>query len=147
MADGFVSADIEKMEKFESESKEAVKEFDEIKNKFNDINAALLAKWKGAGADAYKTETDHILDNIGGIADILDSINNGVIKDIKDNYNKLDEELGEFNRNPPTEETAELIVFGCTGSYQTACRKGSITVPAFCYCRSCYSGSDDRILA
>lgn len=107
MADGFVSADIEKMEKFESESKEAVKEFDEIKNKFNDINAALLAKWKGAGADAYKTETDNILDNIGGIADILDSINNSVVKDIKDNYNKLDEELGEFNRNPPTEEAAE----------------------------------------
>ena len=107
MPDNFVSADIEKIEKFESESKEAIKEFDEIKNKFNDINTALLGKWKGAGADAYKTETDHILDNIGGIADILDSINNSVVKDIKDNYNKLDEELGEFNRNPPTEEAAE----------------------------------------
>ena len=107
MPDNFVSADIEKIEKFESESKEAIKEFDEIKNKFNDINTALLGKWKGAGADAYKTETEHILDNIGGIADILDSINNSVVKDIKDNYNKLDEELGEFNKNPPTEETPE----------------------------------------
>ena len=47
------------------------------------------------------------MDNIGGIADILDSINNSVVKDIKDNYNKLDEELGEFNRNPPAEEAAE----------------------------------------
>ena len=25
------------------------------------------------------------------------------IKDIKDNYNKLDEDLAEFNRNPPSE--------------------------------------------
>ena len=107
MPDNFVSADIEKIEKFESESKEAIKEFDEIKNKFNDINTALLGKWKGAGADAYKTETDHILDNIGGIADILDSINNSVVKDIKANYKKLAEALGEFNKNPPTEETPE----------------------------------------
>lgn len=107
MSENFVSADIEKMEKFESESKEAIKEFNEIKAKFNEINEALLDKWEGTGADAYKKETDHILDNIGGIADILDSINNSVVKDIKDNYNKLDEELGEFNRNPPTEETAE----------------------------------------
>lgn len=107
MSDGFVSADIEKMEKFESESKEVIKEYDDIKNKFNDINTTLLNKWKGAGADAYQKETSHILDNIGGIADILDSINNSVVKDIKDNYNKLDEELGEFNKNPPTEETSE----------------------------------------
>ena len=107
MSDDFVSADIGKIEQFESDSKEAIEEFAAIKTRFEEINSDLLSKWKGAGADAYKTETDHILDNIGGIADILDSINNGVIKDIKDNYNKLDEELGEFNRNPPTEETAD----------------------------------------
>lgn len=107
MADGFVSADIEKMEKFESESKEAIQEFDDIKDKFNEINSVLLNKWQGDGADAYKTETDHILENIGGIADILDSINNSVLQDIIDNYNKLDEELGEFNRNPSTEGAAE----------------------------------------
>ena len=107
MSDDFVSADIGKIEQFESDSKEAIEEFAAIKTRFEEINSDLLSKWKGAGADAYKKDTDHILDNIGGIADILDSINNGVIKDIKDNYNKLDEELGEFNRNPPTEETAE----------------------------------------
>ena len=48
--------------------------------------------------------TDHIMENIGGIKDILDSINNGVVKDTKDAYLQLDEELGEFNKNPQTAE-------------------------------------------
>ena len=67
------------------------------------INDTLLRKWKGEGADAYKKETDHILENIGGIKDVLDGINNSAIKSIRDEYSKLDEELGEFNRNPKTE--------------------------------------------
>jgi len=58
------------------------------------------------GADAYKYETDHILEKIGSIKDILDAINNSAVKDIKDNYMALDDELGEFNRNPTTEEGA-----------------------------------------
>ncbi len=44
------------------------------------------------------------MENIGGIKDILDSINNGVVKDTKDAYLQLDEELGEFNKNPQTDE-------------------------------------------
>lgn len=105
MADGaFVSADIEKISKFMSDSSEVIKEFDAIKEKFNSINTALLSKWKGEGADAYKKETDHILENIGGVKDVLDSINNGAVKSIKDEYTNLDNQLAEFNRNPQTEE-------------------------------------------
>ncbi len=101
MAEGaFVSADIGKISKFMSESAEVIKEFDAIKEKFEDINATLLNKWKGEGADAYKTETDHILENIGGIKDVLDGINNGAVKSLKDEYTKLDDELAEFNKNP-----------------------------------------------
>lgn len=99
----YVSADIETVEKFAEKSKEMVAEFNAIKTAFEEINSALLKIWKGEGADAYKFETDHILENIGGIKDILDSINNGVLNDIKDNYNKVDQELGEFNQNPPSE--------------------------------------------
>lgn len=105
MADGgFVSADIEKIAKFESDSAEAITEFDAIKTEFNNINADLLGKWEGDGADAYKKETDHILEKIGGVKDVLDGINNGVVKDIKDNYLSLDEELADFNKNPQSEE-------------------------------------------
>lgn len=105
MADGgFVSADIDKIAEFERKSQEAITEFNAIKTKFDDINAKLLGKWKGEGADAYKQETDHILENIGGIKDILDGINNGVVKDIKDSYLSLDEELAEFNKNPQSAE-------------------------------------------
>jgi uncharacterized protein YukE len=105
MADGaFVSADIGKIAEFERRSQEAITEFDAIKTKYNEINSTLLGKWKGEGADAFKNETGHILENIGGIKDVLDGLNNGVVKDIKDSYMKLDAELGEFNRNPPSEE-------------------------------------------
>lgn len=100
----FVSADIDKIAQFEEKSQEAITEFDAIKTKFNDINETLLGKWKGEGADAYKSETDHILEKIGGIKDILDGINNGVVKDIKENYLKLDEQLGEYNKNPQSAE-------------------------------------------
>lgn len=108
MADAaFVSADIDKIAQFEKKSQEVITEFDAIKAKFNEINAKLLGKWKGEGADAYKSETDHILEKIGGIKDILDGINNGVVKDIKDNYLQLDEQLGEFNKNPQSSEGAD----------------------------------------
>lgn len=100
----FVSADISKISKFAEDSAEAIQEFNSIIEKFNSINETLLRVWKGEGADAYKTETDHILENIGGIKDILDSINNGVVKDIKDIYTQLDNDLGEFNKNPQAAE-------------------------------------------
>ena len=68
MADSaFVLADIDKLVQFEKKSDEAIKEFDAIKEKFNDINTTLLKKWKGEGKDAYKKESDHIMENIGGI--------------------------------------------------------------------------------
>lgn len=106
MADSeFVSADIGKISKFMSDSAEVIKEFDAIKEKFENINSTLLSKWKGEGADAYKTETENILSNIGGIKDVLDSINNGAVKSIRDEYNKLDSQLEEFNKNPQSEES------------------------------------------
>jgi len=101
----FVEADIGKIEKFEQESQEAITEFQAIKDKFNQINETLLSSWKGSGAKAYKKETDHILEKIGGVKDVLDTINSGVIRDVKDAYNKLDEQLAEFNRNPDSTQS------------------------------------------
>lgn len=99
----FVSADTTAIAKFMTDSAEVIKEFDSIKTEFNTINETLLKKWKGDGADAYKYETDHILENIGGIKDVLDGINNSAVKSIRDEYSKLDEELGAFNQNPSSE--------------------------------------------
>ena len=96
----FVSADIEKLVQFEKKGDEAIRESNAIKDRFNEINETLLSKWKGEGRDAYKQEADHIMDNIGGIKDILDAINNEAIRDTRDIYLQLDEQLGEFNRNP-----------------------------------------------
>lgn len=85
----FISADISKLSKFMSDSEEVIKEFDDIKEKFNSINSTLLDKWKGEGAQAYKIQTDHILENIGGIRDVLDSINNGAVKVLKKSIQSL----------------------------------------------------------
>ncbi|MCL2808200.1 MAG: hypothetical protein FWD27_08655 [Coriobacteriia bacterium] len=104
MGDSFVSADIDKIASFERQSEEAIAEYDLIREKFEKTNTTLLGKWKGGGADAYKLETDHILENVGSIKDILEEINNSVVKDIKENYLALDEALGEFNRDPQASE-------------------------------------------
>ena len=100
----FVLADIEKLKSFMEESEEAVREYGRIRKKFEEVNEKLLDKWKGQGADAYKLETDHIMENVMGIEEVLKGINEGVLKDIREYYEQLDEQLGEFNRNPQESE-------------------------------------------
>ena len=96
----FVSADTTKIANFEKQSAELITEFATIKNEFNRINKELLASWKGVGADAYSTEIAHILEKIGSVEDVLKAINESAVKDIRDSYSQVDDELGEFNRNP-----------------------------------------------
>ncbi len=99
-------ADIEKLIQFEKDSQDAITEFERIKKQFKTINDNLLSSWQGKGAKQYKKETDHILEEIQSIAEVLDAINNGVLKDIKNAYTQLDEELKTFNENPTSEEGA-----------------------------------------
>ena len=89
---------------FESDSQEAITEFDRIKSKFKEINDNLLTKWQGAGADQYKKEVDHILEKIGSVAEVLNAINNDALKSTKDVYLQLDADLAAFNENPTTED-------------------------------------------
>lgn len=101
----FNSADTSKIAQFEKGSKKVCAEFKAIKKEFQRINKDLLSGWKGVGAEAYKYETDHIFEKIGSIDDVLDVINNSAVKDIRDNYSKLDDELAEFNKNPYGKES------------------------------------------
>ncbi|MBR0529323.1 MAG: hypothetical protein IJJ76_06085 [Ruminococcus sp.] len=100
----FVSADTTKIAAFEKDSAEVIKEFAAIKEEFGKINEELLSAWKGAGADAYKYETDHILEKIGSVEDVLNAINESAVKDIRNSYSEADKQLGEFNRNPKSAE-------------------------------------------
>jgi uncharacterized protein YukE len=93
----FVSADIQKFMEFETQAQAAIEEFQSIKDTFDDINTELLRNWSGEGKDAYQQESSHIMENVGGIKEILDTICDSVIKDVKDAYNQLDEELMAFN--------------------------------------------------
>ncbi len=103
---GFEVADIEKLEVFYDKSKEAITEFASIRQKFEDINKELLKNWQGLGSAAYKNESDHILENVGGIKDVLDTINEEIVKDIIETYKKVDKQLAENNRKAgePEEE-------------------------------------------
>ena len=103
MANAFISADTSIFAQFKKDSDDAIETFKKIKNDFNDINTELLKNWKGKGADAYKKETNHILENVGGIKDVLDSINEGAVTTVQEYYDKLDEELAAFNMNPSGE--------------------------------------------
>ena len=99
----FVSADIGVLESFVANSDNAITEFANIKAEFERINTQLLAIWQGDGAEAYQKESSHILENIGGIEDILKSINDEVLSSIITNYNAIDEQMAEINTNPPTD--------------------------------------------
>ena len=100
----FKSADTTKIAEVERQSMEAIREFVAIKEEFGRINSDLLGAWKGSGANAYKHETDHILEKIGSIEDVLNAINESAVKDIRSTYSETDEQLGEFNRNPHSGE-------------------------------------------
>lgn len=100
----FKSADTTKIAEFERQSAEVIREFTAIKDEFGRINGDLLGAWKGAGANAYKYETDHILEKIGSVEDVLNAINESAVKDIRNTYSEIDEQLGEFNKNPQSEE-------------------------------------------
>lgn len=102
----FVRADIGKLESFITESEEAIQEFSDIRNEFDRINTTLLNDWEGSGKSAYKQVADHITEKVKNIKDVLDIINDTVVRDLVDQYNAVDAELGEYNRHAgdPEEE-------------------------------------------
>lgn len=94
----FIKADIGKLESFITDSEEAIKEFAAIRTEFDRINRVLLANWEGSGRTSYNKVAAHITEKIGGIQDILNTINDTIIKDLVYQYNAIDRELGEYNR-------------------------------------------------
>ena len=48
------------------------------------------ASWKGSGANAYKYETDHILEKIQSVDDVLKAINEGALKSIREAYSEAE---------------------------------------------------------
>ncbi|MBQ2603459.1 MAG: hypothetical protein VZR27_04995 [Acutalibacteraceae bacterium] len=94
----YVRADIGKLETFINESSDCIREFSEIRKEFDRINNTLFQSWEGAGRASYENVVSHITEKITGISEILDAINDGVIKDIVDYYNDLDKQLGDYNR-------------------------------------------------
>ncbi len=104
----FVRADIGKLEGFVTGSEEAIKEFAAIRKEFDRINNTLLENWKGSGRASYRKVAENITEKIGGIKDVLETINDTVVKDLIAQYHSVDKELAEFNRTAgePEKDTA-----------------------------------------
>lgn len=100
----FISADITKIADFQKKSPEVIQEFDDIKTEFKRINEELLNAWEGGGANAYKTETDHILENVGSVRDVLNTINESAVTAIRTTYSDFDDEMGAYNGSLGGEE-------------------------------------------
>jgi uncharacterized protein YukE len=92
----FIKADIGAVSNFEADSATAKTEFSDIKTDFADINSTLLSKWIGKGANAYKDETDDILERCGEISGTLEAIIEATAK-IKQQYLDTDEALKAEN--------------------------------------------------
>ena len=60
----------------------------------------LYCKSGGCSAKLGAKKLTHILEKIGSVEDVLKAINESAVKDIRDSYSQVDDELGEFNRNP-----------------------------------------------
>ncbi len=103
----FIRADIAKLESFVSESEEAIREFADIRTEFDRINNTLLANWDGVGSSAYSKVAKNITEKIGGIKDVLDTINDSVVKDLIEQYKQLDKDLGDYNRKAGEPEEGE----------------------------------------
>ena len=103
----FVRADIGKLESFISESEEAIKEFAAIRNEFDRINRTLISNWEGSGKNSYSRVAEHITEKIGGIQDILNTINDQVVKDLVNQYHEIDKNLGEYNRTAGDKKEGE----------------------------------------
>lgn len=98
----FVSADIGAMERFFSRGAELVTEFNSIKSEFESTHRTLNAVWNGYAGEAYQNFSDDVLENIGDLGTVLQSINES-IQGVIDAYNNMDEELAAYNRNPTGE--------------------------------------------
>lgn len=94
----FIKADIGKLESFLTGSEEAIREFAAIRTEFERINRTLLSNWDGAGKASYKSVSDHILDKVGGIQEVLNTINDTIVRDLVEQYKAIDRDLGESNR-------------------------------------------------
>ena len=93
----FNRGDLGKYQDFITKKETIKKEFAAIKREFSKINTELLKNWKGSGAASYRSYSSHVMDNIGGISDVLDTISDNLLVDVLNYYNELDDALHDMN--------------------------------------------------
>ncbi len=100
---GYVILDTKAFDAAISKKEDLINAYDSLNTEYDRIVSTLLNNWKGKGADAFKKDAQTVKTNIVGIYDIL-KIMCDTLVDCKAIFAECDSALGEYNRNPETEE-------------------------------------------
>ena len=96
---GYVVLDTKAFDKALSKKEELIESYNALNDEYDRIVTALLNNWKGKGAEAFEKDAKTVKTNIVGIFDIL-KIMCDTLTDCKSVFEECDKGLGEYNRNP-----------------------------------------------
>lgn len=96
---GLVRLDTSAFDKALGLRDEILRSYDKINTEYARIEKALLANWKGRGADAFKKDSRAVRTNLVGLNDILKTMCD-TLADCKDIFAQCDSELGKYNSDP-----------------------------------------------
>lgn len=99
----FKKLDTKSFDDFNSKKSEFVSMYDEINSNYERIVSNLLENWKGYGASAFKEDATNIKTNITHICDVIQDMFS-LLTDCYDVFERCDQSLGNYNRNPTPEE-------------------------------------------
>ena len=96
---GFVLLDTSSFKAVIDQKESLIQEYDAINAEYDRIVNALMANWKGKGAEAFAEDAKKVKTNIAGIYDILKAMCD-TLTDCNDIFNQCDTSLSEYNKNP-----------------------------------------------
>ncbi len=100
---GYVVLDTKAFDAAIAQKDGLIQAYDALNTEYDRIVSTLLRNWKGKGADAFMNDAQTVKTNITGIYDIL-KIMCDTLTDCRAVFAECDTGLGEYNRNPGSEE-------------------------------------------
>lgn len=101
---GFVVLDTRAFDAAIEKKDELINSYNELNEEYDRIISALMKNWKGRGAAAFQKDAQTVKTNITGIFDIL-KIMCDTLVDCREVFSECDSGLGEYNRNPDTDNS------------------------------------------
>ena len=80
-----------------------IRSYEALNTEYERIVNTLMENWKGRGAETFKKDAKAVKTNIIGIYDILKTMCD-TLEDCRLIFAECDKSLGEYNRNPDSEQ-------------------------------------------